>query len=170
MAGPRHYSRPLPVTDTHTASHPAIFGEISVALLQSTASSFLMLGVKLAKLPTLKSAFGDQRKEKSKMRRCTLGRGAQDLREWLESIPDLHQHSSKFEDAGVTGEQLVAVESDGELIELGMQLEIDRKYLLLQLARVRARQNVRRIAAVEMQEMRHRPNSAGAGCIDEAQT
>ena len=73
------------------------------------------------------------------MARTTLGRGAEDLVVWLQHIPDLHRYADMFEKAGTTGELLVAINSDTELIDLGMKREIDRKCLLLQLARVRAR-------------------------------
>ena len=122
-----------------SANHPGIFGQISFLVLLSTASSFLQLGVKLSKLPLLKVSFYQRRKEKSKVTRSKLGKGCDDLQEWLKHIPNLSQYANMFTQAGITGEQLVAVMSDTELINLGMEQEIDRKYLLLQLARVRAR-------------------------------
>ena len=45
-----------------------------------------------------------------------------------------------FEDAEWTGEQLLCIDCDAPLEDLGMSVETDRKYLLLQLSRVRDRQ------------------------------
>ena len=42
-----------------------------------------------------------------------------------------------FEEAEWTGERLLQVEFDEPLEKLGMYIETDRKYLLLQLSRVR---------------------------------
>ena len=47
-----------------------------------------------------------------------------------------------FEEAEWTGEKLLLVESDEPLEKLGMYIETDRKYMLLQLARVRDCQRV----------------------------
>ena len=49
-----------------------------------------------------------------------------------------------FEGAEWTGEKLLQVESDEPLEKLGMYIETDRKYMLLQLARVRDCQRVAR--------------------------
>ena len=38
---------------------------------------------------------------------------------------------------GITGEQIVHIRSDEELLEKGIESDLSRKYLLLQLARVR---------------------------------
>ena len=42
-----------------------------------------------------------------------------------------------FEDTAWTGEQMLHVDSDAPLKDVGMRIETDRKYLLLQLSRVR---------------------------------
>ena len=97
-----------------------------------------MLGPQLARLPFLERMLQEHSKHGSKMSRGTLGRGAEDLFSWLQSIPDLCNYADMFKEAGATGEELAAVETDTELIDLGMQREIDRKFMLLQLARVRA--------------------------------
>ena len=98
-----------------------------------------VLGVKIAKLPLLKSLFDEEAKQKRKLSRATLGARSEDLLEWLKLIPDLQTYISGIQEKGTTGAQLVQVESDAPLIELGMNSEVDRKCLLLQLARVRAR-------------------------------
>ena len=49
-----------------------------------------------------------------------------------------------FEEAEWTGEKLLQVKSDEPLEKLGMYIETDRKYMLLQLARVRDCQRVAR--------------------------
>ena len=41
-----------------------------------------------------------------------------------------------FEDTAWTGEQMLHVDSDAPLKDVGMRIETDRKYLLLQLSRV----------------------------------
>ena len=98
-----------------------------------------VLGVKLAKLPLLKGLFDEESKQKRKLSRATLGARSEDLLEWLKLIPDLRTYISGFQEKGATGAQLAQVESDAQLIELGIHAEVDRKCLLLQLARVRER-------------------------------
>ena len=48
-----------------------------------------------------------------------------------------HRYVGLFEDAEWTGEKLLQVKSDEQIEKLGMYIETDRKYLLLQLSRVR---------------------------------
>ena len=98
-----------------------------------------VLGIKLAKLPLLKGFFDEESKQKTKLSRATLHAGAEDLLQWLKLIPDLRTYISIFQQSGTTGAQLAQVESDAPLIELGMNSDVDRKCILLQLARVRAR-------------------------------
>ena len=98
-----------------------------------------MLGVKLAKLPLLKGLFDEESKQKRKLSRATLGARSEDLLEWLKLIPDLRTYISGFQEKGATGAQLAQAESDAQLIEYGINSEVDRKCLLLQLARVRER-------------------------------
>ena len=96
-----------------------------------------VLGVKLGKLPLLKGMFEEESKQEKKASRATLGAGAEDLLDWLKLIPDLLIYIDGFQEDGTTGAQLSQVESDAPLIALGMNSEVDRKCLLLQLARVR---------------------------------
>ena len=103
--------------------------------------------------------------------RTTLGGSAADLTRWLSTIEQLkgctptasapvllpssqtcslwvpqlkcsRRYTDMFEDAGWTGQQLLGVKSDTQLEDLGMYAEVDRKYLLLQLSRVRARERI----------------------------
>ena len=106
------------------------------------------------------------------LERCILGKSTADLTHWLSSIPQLKgyvlapfppvlqptfqptslrfrlsqssRYVGMFEDAECTGEQLLQVESDELLEEFGIVSEVDRKYLLLQLSRVRDRKRAER--------------------------
>ena len=49
--------------------------------------------------------------------RLTLGKSTQELKEWLGFIPQLKLYARQFEEAGVTGEAMLAVESEQELAE-----------------------------------------------------
>jgi hypothetical protein len=111
---------------------------ISTLVMLSTASSFLMLGVKLCKLPGLKMFWAEESKQKKKTSRATID--GSDIVTWLSSMESMKQHSNIFDDAGWTGERVLQLYDEAPLIELGMLCECDRKYLLLQLARVRAAQ------------------------------
>ena len=99
---------------------------------------YAVLGVKLAKLPLLKGLFDEESKQKQKLSRATLDAGADNLVEWLKLIPDLQTYTSQIQESGTTGAQLAQMESDAPLIALGMNSEVDRKRLLLLLARVRS--------------------------------
>ena len=99
-----------------------------------------VLGIKLAKVATLKAMFEEESKQKQKILRVTgLGANAEDLVHWMQPIPDLRAYINTIMESGTTGTQLLQMDSDAPLIALGMHSEVDRKCLLLQLARVRAR-------------------------------
>ena len=76
-----------------------------------------------------------------KLERTTLGAGANDLLNWLKTIPDLRAYVDTIKESSVTGAQLVQVQSDAPLVAIGVHSEVDRLCLLLQLARVRAKAN-----------------------------
>ena len=60
---------------------------------------------------------------------------ADDLSTWLKAIPDLVKHVSLFKERGMTGEQMLLIQSDAPLIELGIDSELDRKYCSLLVCR-----------------------------------
>ena len=62
-----------------------------------------------------------------------------DLSSWLKTMPDMAAYAMLFDENGATLDLLLCVESDDPLKELGMASEVDRKYLLLQLARAAKR-------------------------------
>ena len=53
----------------------------------------------------------------------------------LDVVQDLY--AVMFEDTAWSGEQMLHVESDAPLKDVGMRIETDRTYLVLQLSRVR---------------------------------
>lgn len=113
------------------------------------ASSFFCLGLKFKGLLNLKQLLPQQQKLRAKVQRAALNADATDLATWLGSISKLVQYVARFELENVTGAQLTAIESDEPLSELGMYSDLDRKYLLLQLARVRARQRAVGVSTVD---------------------
>ena len=101
----------------------------------------------------------EQSKQKQKLGRLELGSSVEALSAWCQRIPQLKKYVPLFETRGVTGERMRATTSDQELEDLGMALwirkkiqtlrgsadwclgmvsELDRCYLRLQLARIRA--------------------------------
>ena len=56
-------------------------------------------------------------KQKKKLARVVLGPSAEDLAEWLDSIPQLKKYSMKFAD--VTGASICAITSEDTLKDLG---------------------------------------------------
>ena len=119
--------------------------QISYMLMLSVASSFLMLGIKLSQLALLATWWKYESKQRKKMGRMALGSTTQDFIEWLKSIAELKACVGILEQKGATGAQMCLIESDGPLIDLGMDSEVERKCLLLQLARVR---KARQLAAL----------------------
>ena len=101
-------------------------------------------------------------------KRTLLGESSADLKHWLLSVEQLRgsatplpvcyaacqlqlpncqrRYASMFKDAEWTGEQLLCIDCDAPLEDLGMSVETDRKYLLLQLSRVRDRQKIARVS------------------------
>ena len=103
------------------------------------------------------------------MHRAILNDSAEDLVAWLKHIPALTTYVSVMREKGVTGAQMLEIDSDQPLIDLGIESDIDRsdttslhivplllsfflllepahlmnllgpKYLLLQIARARQR-------------------------------
>ena len=57
-------------------------------------------------------------------------------------MPRLAQYADAMEECGATAERMMHTDSDGALLELGVESDVDRKYLLLQLARLRARERL----------------------------
>ena len=113
---------------------------VGLLLLLSIASSFFMLGIKLCKLPLLKGLWDEEKKQKRKQARAAPSGAAHLITPWLRDIGQLAEYVDLFERAGmVTADAIVNIDSDAPLIEIGMDDEVDRKYLLLQLARVRKR-------------------------------
>ena len=103
------------------------------------SGSCAVLGIKLAKVSLLKFWFEEESKQENKISRASLGATTKDLLQWLALIPDLCMYIDTLKEKGTTGAQLLQVESDAPLIALDMHSDVDRKCLLLQLARVRAR-------------------------------
>lgn len=60
--------------------------QLSMMAMLSTVSSSVMLGVKLCKLPALKSLWEEESKHKLKLERGVLGPSMQDLKQWLSCI------------------------------------------------------------------------------------
>lgn len=111
---------------------------VGLVLLLSIASSFLSLGIKLSKFPNLRYLFDDEKKYKRKVSRVQLN-GADVATTWLQRIEPLKKYATLFEAAGLgnSADKLIAMSEDAPLIAIGMDSEVDRKYLLLQVARVR---------------------------------
>ena len=72
----------------------------------SASGLHAVLGVKLSKLPLLKGMFEEESKQKMKLERTTLGAGANDLLNWLKTIPDLRAYVDTIKESSVTGAQL----------------------------------------------------------------
>jgi uncharacterized protein YaaQ len=111
---------------------------LSSLLFLSTGQSFFMLGVKLGKVPPLKALLDEEAKQKKKLKRATLNADVNDAAQWLKAIPDLKQYAALLVEKEITGKRLLQINSDEPLRQLGIEVETDRKYFLLQLARVRA--------------------------------
>ena len=82
----------------------------------------------------------EESKQNKKLDRVFLGPTEQDLKKWLLCIEQLKPYASQFEDAKVTGEAMLAITSEEALADCGVSIdaEVDKYYLLLNLARVRA--------------------------------
>ena len=82
----------------------------------------------------------EESKHKKKLERVELGPGEQDLKQWLSRIDQLKPYTEQFEAAKVTGAGLLAIKSEAALAACGISIdtEVDKYYLLLNLARVRA--------------------------------
>jgi len=100
----------------------------------------LQLGIKLCKIPTLKALWDEEVKQRRKLAIGDLGSSSGDLKRWLERIPQLKPYTEQFQEAGLTAEAMLAVQSDAQLAESGARIdnEVDKYCLLLNLARVRA--------------------------------
>lgn len=109
---------------------------IRVMLLLTTASSWLMLGIKLMKLPSLKALWDEEKKHKTKAKRVKLGDSAENLQDWLKVIKSLTQYAEHLKDK--TGKHIKQITSDEELRNLGINSKRDRTYFLLQIERIRA--------------------------------
>jgi hypothetical protein len=110
-------------------------GDLNALQMLSVASSFLMLGIKCSKLPQLKALLDSASKQQGKCKRMVLGPSAEDLKKWLASFEQFKVLIPKFD--GMTGTQMLEMYDDEPLKQLGLYSEVDRKYLLLQIARVR---------------------------------
>jgi hypothetical protein len=110
-------------------------GHSNLLQMLSVASSFLMLGIKCSKLPQLKALLDSASKQQRKCKRMVLGPSAEDLKKWLASFQQFKVLIPKFD--GMTGTQMLEMYDDEPLKQLGLYSEVDRKYLLLQIARVR---------------------------------
>ena len=95
---------------------------------------------KVSKVAILKKLIDIEKKQHDKVKtRLFLGMGAEDCVKWLENNVQLHSYARAFDEQHITGAKLLEVLSDESLVELGVESEVDRKYMLLQLARVRER-------------------------------
>ena len=111
---------------------------VNLVTLLSIASSYLMLGIKLCKLPLLKGLWDEEGKQTKKLSRVTLDALTDGVVPWLKRIGQLSEYVPHLEEAGLSADEILGIRSEEPLIKLGIQDEVDRMYLLLQLARVRA--------------------------------
>ena len=77
----------------------------------------------------------------------------------------MRTYISMFQQSGTTGAQLAQVESDAPLIELGMNSDVDRKCILLQLARVRERAKNQACAEGTWEMLSHAYSTAGTSVL-----
>ena len=103
----------------------------------STATSFFLAGIKIAKLEVLKDLWHQRAALQRKLVRTDAEQFTADMSSWLHSMPRLVPYAGTIERGRTTAECMLGVSSDDALIELGIESELDRKYLLLQLARLR---------------------------------
>ena len=93
--------------------------------------------MKLSRTTSLKTLIGTASKQSTKTTtRVSLNTGPEDCIAWLGSIDQLSSYTSRFEVEGITGAQLLTISED-KLVAIGINSEVDRKYMLLQIARVR---------------------------------
>ena len=59
-------------------------------------------------------------------RRAILNNSAEELVSWLKVIPALDNYASLIEAKGITGAQMLEIDSDQPLIDLGIESDIDR--------------------------------------------
>jgi hypothetical protein len=116
-------------------------GKSNFLQMLSVASSFLMLGVKVSKLPDLKRLMEYESKQKKKIARTSLeSMQAIGVQKWFQQFPQLKEYSSRF--AELTPDQMLKLK-DGDLLEtFNIENNVDRQYLLLQLARVQEHEQV----------------------------
>ena len=84
--------------------------------------------------------------------KVNLRTGTTGCTEWLNGSTQLSSYALRFAERGVTGEQLLRIFSDEALMELGVDSEVDRKYMLLQLARVRDHQSAQALLRAELED------------------
>jgi hypothetical protein len=101
----------------------------------SVASSFLMLGVKVSRLPQLVDFMEYEAKQKQKCWRITLKALTEDMRRWFEAFPQLKRYHQYFE--GIAADRMLQLTNEELVRKFEMESDVDRQYLLLQLARVR---------------------------------
>ena len=63
-------------------------------------------------------------------RRAILNNSAEELVSWLKVIPALKAYVSLIEEKGITGAQMLEIDSDQPLIDLGIESDIDRSEAL----------------------------------------
>ena len=131
-------------------------GKSNLLQMLSVASSFLMLGthsssscahtdvyfckgLKVSKLPQLKALLDYVSKQKKKCARTTRNL-MEDIKMWVGQFPQLKQYASKFE--GTTAERMLQLKDNDLVNEFCIGSEVDRLYLLMQLARVREHERV----------------------------
>ena len=91
------------------------------------------LGFKLSRSRLVKTLIEAASKQQKKIERLvTLYTDAEDCTAWLKAIVQLNSYAAKFEEQHVTGAQLLKICSTDELVKLGVDSEVDRMYMLLQ--------------------------------------
>ena len=101
--------------------------KFSTLMLISTAQSFTMLGIKISRVTALQALWSEQAKQKVKItHRGILNDSAEDLLLWLKAIPALTAYVSVIKENGITGAQMLKIDSDQPLTDLGIESNVDR--------------------------------------------